>query len=185
MQCRGCDRSVRGGSGRVTMLPDPAARNVEEIARLEKQASGAMSAGERLSTAITNAVGTGACALAHVVLLTGWVTWNTRVAPDRLRFDPYPFGLLTMWVSLEGVILAILVLITQNRMSRQSDRRDHLDLQIDLLAEQEMTIVLRLLTRIAERLGVAPDDDDGAQTERLMRPTDIRELMDELTRRFP
>jgi uncharacterized membrane protein len=162
------------------MLPDPAARNVEEIARLEKQASGTMSAGERLSTAITNAVGTGACALAHVVLLTGWVTWNTRVAPDRLRFDPYPFGLLTMWVSLEGVILAILVLITQNRMSRQTDRRDHLDLQVDLLAEQEMTVMLRTLRRIEKRLGVQSDIAEEREAEQLMKPTDLQTLADSL-----
>lgn len=159
--------------------PDPAARNIDEIARLEKQSSGTMSAGERLSTAITNAVGTGTCALAHVALLAAWVAWNTR-APDRLRFDPFPFGLLTMWVSLEGVILAILVLITQNRMSRQTDRRDHLDLQVDLLAEQEMTVVLRTLRRIEERLGIEPNTAERSEVEELMQPTDLRKLADSL-----
>ena len=73
--------------------------------------------------------------------------WNS-FAPSPWRFDPYPYGLLTMFVSMEGVILAVFVLITQNRMSQQSDRRDHLDLQIDLLAEQEMTMVLRILSKI-------------------------------------
>lgn len=69
-------------------------------------------------------------------------------------------------------------------MSRQSDRRDHLDLQIDLLAEQEMTLVLRTLTRIADHFGVERAREDDLPTERLMQPTDIGRLMDELGRRF-
>jgi uncharacterized membrane protein len=166
------------------MTHDPARGNVEAIAQIEDRAERELSLGERLSTAITNAVGTGSCAALHVAGLVAWIAWNTRLGPPPWRFDPYPFGLLTMWVSLEGVVLAILVLITQNRMSRQSDRRDHLDLQVDLLAEQEMTMVLRLLMRIADRLGVEPSGDDHAQTERLMEGTDIRALMDELARRF-
>lgn len=174
---------MRATSG-MTPPPDRAARNVEEIARLEKQASGTMSAGERLSTAVTNAVGTGWCALAHVVLLSAWVLWNTRLASEPLRFDPYPFGLLTMWVSLEGVLLAVLVLITQNRMSRQTDRRDHLDLQIDLLAEQEMTVVLRTLRRIEERLGTGPDRLERDEADELMKPTDVQQLVDNLDRKL-
>jgi uncharacterized membrane protein len=160
-----------------------AARNVEEIARLEHASLGSMSRGERLSVALTNAAGTGTCALAHVVLLAGWVLWNTR-APEAWRIDPYPFGLLTMWVSMEGVLLAILVLITQNRMSRQTDRRDHLDLQIDLLAEQEMTAVLRALRRIEDRLGVQADTGERSHAEQLMEPTDLGKLIDEMDRKL-
>ena len=104
------------------------------------------------------------------------MAWNV-LAPGHLRFDPYPFGLLTMAVSMEGVLLAILVLITQNRMSAQSDRRDHLDLQIDLLAEQEMTVVLRLLARISERLGLPVDEREPHDARKLMDPTDIDALM--------
>jgi uncharacterized membrane protein len=62
--------------------------------------------------------------------------------------------LLTFIVSLEGVLIATFVLITRNRMAKQSDRRDHLNLQIDLLAEQKMTMMLRILRRISERLDI-------------------------------
>jgi hypothetical protein len=65
------------------------------------------------------------------------------LAPPPFRFDPYPYGLLTFIVSLEGVLIATFVVIKQNRMAVQSDQRDHLNLQVDLLAEQEMTAVLR------------------------------------------
>ena len=91
---------------------------------------------------------------------------------------------MTMIVSMEGVILAVFVLITQNRMSRQSDRRDHLDLQVDLLAEQEMTMVLRMLSRISERLGVSADDREQNATRQLMEDTNIYQLMEELRRKF-
>ena len=164
---------------------DPPGRNIHEIARLEREAAAEQSLAERLGTAITGAVGTGWCAGLHVAAFAAWIAWNGRLAPAGWRFDPYPFGLLTMWVSMEGVVLAVLVLIAQNRMSRQSDRRDHLDLQIDLLAEQEMTIVLRMLTRLAEHLGVDAADADDAETRHLMQETNIRALMDELSRRFP
>ena len=171
-------------SGRHSTANTPAARNVDEVARVERAAAGTMSLGERLSLAVTTAVGTGWCAFLHAVALAGWIGWNTRLAPARWQFDPYPFGLLTMWVSMEGVLLAILVLITQNRMSRQTDRRDHLDLQIDMLAEQEMTAVLRSLQRIEDRLGVRADANERQQTEALTQPTDIGELVEEMDRKL-
>ena len=59
-----------------------------------------------------------------------------------------------MIVSLEGVIIATFVLMKQNRMSRRSDQRDHLNLQIDLLAEKEITKMLQLQRLICERLGI-------------------------------
>jgi uncharacterized membrane protein len=104
------------------------------------------------------------------------MTWNAA-APQAYEFDPYPFGLLTMAVSMEGVILAILVLITQNRMSAQSDQRDHLNLQVDLLAEQEMTVVLRLLGRICEQVGVPLSGLEREEVRKLMSATDLDHLI--------
>jgi uncharacterized membrane protein len=161
----------------------PAARNVEEIARLERHAAVELPVGERISVATTNAIGTFTVAVLHVVVFALWMAWNA-VAPAAWRFDPYPFGLLTMAVSMEGVILATLVLITQNRMSRQTDQRDHLDLQVNLLAEQEMTMVLRMLGQISDRLGVVPDQPEREEARKLMEHTNIYELMEELRRKF-
>jgi uncharacterized membrane protein len=69
-------------------------------------------------------------------------------------FDPYPFQLLCMIVSLEAVLLSTFVLIKQNRMSALADERSHLDLQVSLLAEQEVTKVIQMLQRISTHLGV-------------------------------
>jgi uncharacterized membrane protein len=160
-----------------------AARNVAEIAKLERSDARALTRSERIGVAVTSAAGTFACAVLHVVLLGSWCAWNA-FGPPSLRFDPYPFGLLTMIVSMEGVVLAILVLLTQNRMSRQTDQRDHLDLQVSLLAEQEMTMVLRLLSRISDHLGVEKDTRETEATRQLMEDTNIYELMEELRRKF-
>lgn len=159
-----------------------AARNVEEIAKLERQVMGQLPLGERISHAITNVIGSAQCAFVHLLAFGAWMSWNAS-APAAWQFDPYPFGLLTMIVSMEGVLVAILVLSTQNRMTAQSDRRDHLDLQVDMLAEQEMTMVLRMLSRISTHLGVEPDDAELGATRELMERTNIFELMEELRRK--
>ena len=162
---------------------NPAARNVHEIANIEREASQVVPPGERISLAITNAAGTPLCAALHVLLFLAWTTFN-RTAPESWQFDPYPFGLLTMIVSMEGVILAVFVLIAQNRMSAQTDRRDHRNLQVNLLAEQEMTMVLRMLDRIAQRLGTDAMEAERDEALKLMERTNLYELMEELRRKF-
>jgi uncharacterized membrane protein len=131
-----------------------APENVERIARLEEEQLRARSLSERVAGAVTRAAGTAVCALAHVAWFASWILLNTgRVGPIR-PFDPFPFNLLTMIVSLEAIFLSIWILISQNQMTRQADRRAHLDLQVNLLAEQESTATLRAVERIAQHLGV-------------------------------
>lgn len=167
--------------------PNPAAgaaaRNVEEIARLEREALQEVPAATRIVVKITSAIGTPASALLHVLTFASWMTWNLT-APLGAPFDPFPFPLLTMMVSMEGVVLALLILTTQNRMSVQTERRDQLDLQVNLLAEQEMTMVLRLLHRMSEHLGVSRDAAESNQARELMEQTNIYELMDTLEKKF-
>jgi len=99
-------------------------------------------------------------------------------------FDPFPFTFLTMVVSLEAIFLSIFVLISQNGMTRQGDRRAHLDLQINLLAEQENTMMLRMLKKLCERQGIEPEtlSDD---VESLVKKTDLHKLMGELREKLP
>jgi uncharacterized membrane protein len=86
---------------------------------------------------------------------------------------------------MEGVLIATFVLIAQNRMAAQSDRRDHLHLQVDLLAEQEMTLVLRMLRRISERLDIKPQSEEQARAEKLGEETNVYELMQTLDKELP
>lgn len=108
--------------------------------------------GERLGDVISNVASTPAFAVGHVIFFSAWILTQTGVVPLLPVFDPFPFTFLTFVVSLEAIFLSIFVLISQNRMIRQSDRRSHLDLQINLLAEQESTHALKMLHAIAEHL---------------------------------
>jgi uncharacterized membrane protein len=92
------------------------------------------------------------------------------------------FAFLTLVVSLEAIFLSLAVLVSQNRLTRQADRRAHLDLQINLLAEQESTRTVELLHRIADHLGLR---EAYADEEELARPTDIREVIAALDQTLP
>jgi len=90
---------------------------------LERKALTATHWSERISDAISAFAGSLWFVLAHVAMFTAWALWNALASPE-LRFDPYPYGLLTFIVSLEDVLIATFVLIKQNRMAAQSDQRD-------------------------------------------------------------
>ena len=114
----------------------------------------------------------------HVVWFAAWIAWNTGLVPGWRPIDPFPFSFLTLVVSLEAIFLSIFVLISQNNLTRQSERRAHLDLQINLLAEQESTKTVALLERIAAQLHV-PVPTDPSERE-LAAPTDIRDVVSTL-----
>jgi uncharacterized membrane protein len=162
----------------------PAADNIQAIIDLERKALAASSWSARVSDAISRFAGSLWFVLCHLTAFTAWALWNA-MAPNELRFDPYPYGLLTFIVSLEGVLIATFVLITQNRMAVQSDRRDHLNLQVDLLAEQEMTLVLRMLRRISEKLNIEPESGEEARAAQLGEETNVYELMQRLETELP
>jgi uncharacterized membrane protein len=83
-----------------------------------------------------------------------WVSINTGALKGWPAFDPYPFSLLAIVLSLEGVLLTAFVLISQKRMSQRADQRSHLDLQINLLAEKAVTKVIQLLQGLSRHMGM-------------------------------
>jgi uncharacterized membrane protein len=163
---------------------DPAADNIETIIDLERQAAREATLAERVGDGISAFVGSMTFVALQVAAMGAWIAWNVW-APVAQRFDRYPFGLLTFIVSLEGVLIATFVLMAQNRMSRQTEERAHLNLQVDLLTEQEMTLVLNLLRRIAERLELPAEDAERARTEKLAEQTNVYELVRTLRRELP
>lgn len=163
--------------------------NIEKIADLEAQHLSRRSMMERVGDRLVAVAGTGTFALVHVIWFAAWIAvnlgWLQGWAPGLAPFDPYPFNLLTMVVSLEAIFITIGVMISQNRMTRLADRRAHLDLQINLLAEQESTATLRLLARIAERLGIEPEAAARQERAALEAETDVKELVTELEQKLP
>jgi len=156
-------------------IPRTLDENVRTISAWEQSALHGRSRAERLSEWITSSAGRGPVLLAHLVWFVGWAAVNLGAVPGLRPFDPFPFPFLTMTVSLEAIFLALFVLASQNRLSRQADKRSHLDLQIDLLAEREMTAVLQLLQDIASHLRVETSVTPE-QLRDLMKRTDLRRL---------
>ena len=159
------------------MGQEPAAleENVEVIKSWEREVLLARSRSEQLADWIASTAVSGPVLLLHVLGFTFWISANIGLIPGIAPFDPYPFPLLTITVSLEAIFLALFVLASQSRLARQSDKRSHLNLQVDLLAEREMTAVLRMLQDIARHLNVNTTVTPE-QLRDLAKHTDLRGL---------
>jgi hypothetical protein len=83
-------------------------------------------------------------------------------------------GELSCLLALEAVLLTSFVLMRQNAMDLQSERRNHLDLQINLLAERETTVILKKLNFLVEHLGV--DEGDDRESRELAKDTPVESI---------
>ena len=102
-----------------------------------------------------------------------WITWNSGVL-GFTPFDPAPFILLTMMVSLEAIFLAIIVLISQNRQSKIAEIRQKLDFEIDVRSEEEVTKMLVMLEELHRHLGLRHHKD--SELEWMKRKIDLGAL---------
>ena len=135
---------------------------------------------DRLADVITKWSGSMTFVYLHVAFFGVWIAFNIGLWSIR-PFDPFPFGLLTTIVSLEAIFLSTFVLVSQNRQAAIAERREELDLQIDLLSEREITRILQLVDAIAERLEITVDKPDDVQE--LKSDTSPAEILSELDRR--
>jgi uncharacterized membrane protein len=145
--------------------PRAVARNIEEVVRLEREAIRRRPPSSRVADHVAGFAGTLGFVLLHAALIAAWAGVNAGLVPAVPAFDPYPFGLLGMLFSLEGVLLAAFVLMKQNRMSALAEQRSHLDLQISLLAEQEVTKIIQMLEHVSARLGIEREAVDAEARE--------------------
>lgn len=110
----------------------------------------------------------------NAVWFVAWIVANLGLIPGLAAFDPFPFGLLTMVVSLEAIILAIVVLISQNRAARIADLREEVALQVEEISEREITKVLALMVRLLDKQGVDLSQDEELQA--MLQDTDTERL---------
>ena len=115
----------------------------------------------------------------HALGFAMWIIWNTGFIPDVSVFDPYPFGMLTMVVSLEAIFLSIFVLMTQNKESAIAELREELTLQVNLRMEEEVTKTLHLVAGLYTRLGHTLARDP--ELEQMLEPLDPQEMEKDLT----
>lgn len=123
---------------------------------------------EKIADWMTSSFGTINFFLINVLFFSVWLTINIGLIPSVNPFDPYPFGLLTTFVSLEAIILAIFVLISQNRAAKIDDLREEIDLQVDMITESELTKLLKLHALLLERQGVDLSKDE--ELEEMLKP---------------
>ena len=166
------DRSSRAGS-RV------AEENVAAIRARDREIEEKRSLFERISDAVINAAAAAPSIVLHSVWFAAWIFINTGLVPGVAPFDPFPFPFLTMSVSLEAIFLALFVLESQNRLAKLSDHRANLDLQVNLLAEREMTAALQLLSDIARHLKV-DTSVSREQLNDLIKTTDVERLAEQV-----
>jgi uncharacterized membrane protein len=129
---------------------------------------------ERIADAVCAAFGSNPFLVANLIWFVVWSVWNSGAIPGLVPFDPFPFGLLTMIVSLEAIILSIFVLIAQNRSEQIDELRAEIDLQVNLIAEEELTKLLKIVTLIAEHQGI--DLSKDAELRSMVAPTNIEKL---------
>jgi uncharacterized membrane protein len=139
--------------------PRTVTENIRSVLEMQAQLERRRTTVDRIADAIGTFSGSMNFVFLHVIGLGAWLLINTGVIHSIRRFDPFPFILLAMIVSVEGVILSTFVLMKQNRMQYRADIRNQLDLQINLLSEQEITKSLQLLRAICQKLEIDRADD--------------------------
>ncbi|MGQ0563200.1 MAG: DUF1003 domain-containing protein [Gemmatimonadota bacterium] len=132
---------------------------------------------ERMADGISRYAGSARSVVFHLIWFATWVVINTGFTPIA-PFDPFPFGLLTMVVSLEAIFLSIFVLMTQNRESHIAELREELALQVALRIEAEVTKTLQLVAGLFTRLGHKVGDDP--ELREMLQPIEPEEMEKEL-----
>jgi uncharacterized membrane protein len=158
--------------------------HIDSIVRQEEEALQRRSRSERFADGMGSFAGSLPFVVIHLVLIIGWLLVNCGKVLSATPFDPYPFSLLGVIVAVEAVILSSFILMRQNRMMRRGERRDHLNLQVDLLAEKEITKVLQMVRAICGHIGLKNIMEDKEVGE-LSQNTSIESLSKTLEDRLP
>jgi len=179
MRARRVDPPRRGEAALARVID----RNIQTLTALRQQTSDDRGSQDRIADGITRFSGRMAFIYFHVAWFGAWIVLNTgRIG--LTPFDPFPYGLLTMLVSLEAIFLSAFVLISQNRIASESERRADLDLHIGLLTEHELTRALTMLDAIHQKLGIEADPDhELAELEQETRPEDVLAEIERIQRK--
>jgi len=181
VESRRTTASARSVTNNVHSVDDLTERNIALIGRLEEATRAKRTLTDRVVDAITGFCGRMTFVWVHVLWFGGWIVLNmVHFGPIHRHFDPYPFQLLTLVVSLEAIFLSTFILISQNRQGRLAERRSHLDLQINLLSEQENTKMLTMLAAIQDHLGISYSDSEAAVLKQKTDPEHMVKQIEDL-----
>ncbi|MEP7288379.1 MAG: DUF1003 domain-containing protein [Chloroflexota bacterium] len=139
---------------------------------------------ERAADRLTGIMGSAPFLIFHIGLFFVWITYNLHLLPVGTPYDPFPFGLLTLAMTLEQSLLTIFIIMSQNRTADISDLRNEIDLQINMVAEEEISKALKMLRLIGEHLEIAEimNDPEIRVMEKSLDHAQIeKQMMQELT----
>jgi uncharacterized membrane protein len=166
------NETVTKGGGTPVSAKELTMQNVRKIARLEQAANQKRTLGESVADKFATFVGSWPFIIGQSVMLGLWVILN--ITAWVTHWDSYPFILLNLALSFQAAYASPIIMMSQNRQARLSERRNHLDLQINLLSEQENTQILHLLRKIAERLEIdCSDVPELSAMEERVEPTHL------------
>ncbi len=163
-----------------TDAPDPLSQNIEAITSIHVQAEQQVSRHQRAVEALTAFLGRPLFLYLIWLAVGVWVLSNLLVRHEGHRpWDPPPFSWLQGVVSFSGLLLTTVVLITQNRQGKRAEKRAHLDLQINLLAEQKITKLIALVEELRRDLPIVHDRHDP-QAEAMQASADPHAVLEAL-----
>src|SRR5687768_12005991 len=134
---------------------------------------------ENAADRLTRIASSGYFLAVHALWFTTWILWNTGLLPGFTPIDPFPFGLLTMIVSLEAIFLAIFVLMAQRREASVAELREEITLHVLMRAEEEVTKTLQLVAGLYPRMGHRLAEDP--ELSDMMKPLDADSIERQLT----
>jgi uncharacterized membrane protein len=158
-------------------VADVIERNIKTMLDVRRGEEARETRQDRVADLLTRFSGNMWFVYVHAIWFAWWIADNRQWIPGVV-FDPFPFGLLTLIVSLEAIFLATFVLISQNRDARIADMRADLDLQIDLLSEYEITQILRLVAAIGRKLEV--EGCEGGELDELTQTVKLQDVIAEM-----
>lgn len=156
-------------------------RNIQRMRERRAREQAAAKLSERLSDRITAFAGSMTFVGIHAIAYGTWIAVNLGIIPGVRPFDP-SFVMLAMEASVEAIFLSTFVLISQNRMMRAAARQSDLDLQINLLAEHELTRLISLVDAMARQMGVAVQDGELDEIEQDVSPEAVMDGLDAANR---
>jgi len=173
-------KATRRNVSKNASADDLTNRNVELVRQLEESAKQERKKSDVVAEVIARFCGSMTFVWVHVAWFGAWILINAL--PGLRHLDPFPFTFLTLVVSLEAIFLSTFILISQNHDTKISERRNHLDLQINLLSEQENTTMLAMLRAIAAKVGAELEQNEELEAlsqetapERLAKQIEARE----------
>ena len=149
--------------------------HIDLIAKHEQDFIERRTSAEKVADTVAGWMGSLTFISTHIAILLLWIGINTLPAARRFRFDPYPYSILDLIFAFEAILLASFVLMRQSRLGRRVEERNHLELQVLLLTEKELTALLGVCRAIAAHMGLKEIVSDK-EIEQLSQHTPIDEV---------